>query len=83
MDKEVRQLWGKIRKNVIVTLVCPSLGWMLWTWFGLGAKYFAFLPEVWYAPPWWDVFGLMLLGNLILRVLGPWRVRRLDKEKGA
>lgn len=51
----------------IIGLRVTSL-WIIWTWFGLGAEYFSFLPELYQSIPYLKFVGLATL-YLLLKVI--------------
>ncbi len=42
--------------------------WVCWSWYGLGATYFNFLPEQFHVIPFWDVFLTMLMVSIVGRL---------------
>jgi len=45
--------------------------WVCWTWFGIGEKYFYFLPQIFQIIPFWDSVGLFLVLAIIKPTLTP------------
>lgn len=45
--------------------------WVCWTAYGLGAKYFYWLPEVYHDIPFWNCVGLFVTISIIKTVLVP------------
>lgn len=59
---------------IISLLVNTSLSipfWIFWTRFGVGQKYFSFLPEVWQSIPFWDCIALFVSVSVIQAVFVP------------
>ncbi len=44
--------------------------WVLWTWYGIGEKYFYFLPVVYYKPGFVDCVAFFIVAS-ILQILVP------------
>jgi len=55
-----------------VRLVVTCLGaipiWLIWTAWGLGSRYFSFLPSAWQAVPLLHIIGLLLLA-VVLKIV--------------
>ena len=64
----------------------PVVGWIIdfilktsmavpfytvWTMFGMGAKYFSFLPAVYLSPSFWDCVGVFIVVAIIKYVFVP------------
>ena len=66
-----------------VSLAIPF--WLIWTWFGLGEKYFYFLPPVYQAPGFWNCVGLFIAVPILYLIFVPKlfsvKVEQKDKEE--
>ena len=45
--------------------------WICWTSYGIGQKYFTFLPSQWQSIPFWDCLGLFISVSVIKCVFVP------------
>ncbi len=45
--------------------------WVIWTWSGLGARYFYWLPAVYLDIPFWHTVGLFIVIGILKSVLIP------------
>ncbi len=45
--------------------------WLMWTVFGLGAKFFYFLPPVYHAPGFWELLGLFIAVPILYHIFVP------------
>ena len=45
--------------------------WFIWTYFGLGKKYFYFLPEVYQSVPFWHCVGLFIVIPIAYAIIIP------------
>ncbi|MEK7090809.1 MAG: hypothetical protein AAB930_04455 [Patescibacteria group bacterium] len=45
--------------------------WLTWTVFGLGKKYFYFLPEVYHEPGFWNCLGLFIAVPILYGIFIP------------
>lgn len=59
-------VFGVVAGVALIASLAGIFLWGLWTYAGLGATYFYFLPTVWHSPPLFHWIGL----SLILRILG-------------
>ena len=77
MAKEKNDLYEMIVEccgYALGALFVAAIWWATWTWGGIGAKYFDFLPSVYQAIPYWDCFGLLVIVHVaggIIRQLVP------------
>ena len=42
--------------TLFALLVMALIFWLSWTYWGIGAKYFAFIPQVYLNIPFWDTY---------------------------
>lgn len=49
-------------------LVPTAVFWVCWSWYGLGEKYFNFLPEQFHVIPFWDIFLMMVVVSIVGRL---------------
>ena len=52
-----------------VSLAIPF--WLIWTVFGLGEKYFGFLPPVYQTPSFWNCVGLFIAVPILYLIFVP------------
>ncbi|MEN9614065.1 MAG: hypothetical protein RLZZ347_372 [Candidatus Parcubacteria bacterium] len=45
--------------------------WIIWSWFGIGQKYFTFLPERFQSIPFLDTVGLFMVIPIALHIITP------------
>lgn len=45
--------------------------WLIWTVFGLGEKYFYFLPTIYHAPGFWDCVGVFIIVPILYGIFIP------------
>lgn len=63
-------LVGWVLSGIIaVSLAVPF--WLCWTFFGIGAKYFYWLPAIYQRIPFWDCVGLFIAISIIKSILTP------------
>lgn len=55
-------LWAM---NVLTALVLSVPFWICWTFFGIGQKYFYFVPAVYQHIPFWNCVGLFIISGII------------------
>lgn len=53
----------------MVSLSVPF--WFIYTHIGLGTKYFAFLPAIYQAIPFWDTVGLFMVISILKSIMLP------------
>lgn len=58
--------------------------WLIWTVFGLGEKYFYFLPSVYRAPSFWNCLGLFIAVPILYTIFIPKlaSVHQINRTKG-
>jgi hypothetical protein len=61
-----------------VSLAIPF--WIIWTFFGLGEKYFYFLPTVYRAPGFWDCVGFFIAVPILYAIVIPTIVRVVNTQ---
>lgn len=52
-----------------ISLAIPF--WLIWTVFGIGEKYFYFLPPVYYDPGFWACVGIFMVVSILKLVFVP------------
>ena len=45
--------------------------WIVWTYFGIGVKFFYFLPNVYHSVSFWECVGLFTAIGILKRILTP------------
>lgn len=55
--------------------------WLCWTVFGIGQRYFYFLPPVFHEIAFWNVVGLFLVVGILKGVLCPQLFSRASSSK--
>lgn len=57
--------------------------WLIWTAFGIGRRYFYWLPEIYQSIPFWNCVGLFIVIGILKTVLTPRlvSVSQSNKEK--
>ena len=56
----------------IIVKACLALPfWMIWSYWGLGEKYFAFLPKIYLNLDFWDCLGLFIAVPILYAIFIP------------
>lgn len=57
--------------SIIASVSLSVPFWVVWTYFGIGAKYFYWLPAVYQRIPFWECVGLFIAISIIKGTLIP------------
>ena len=45
--------------------------WIIWTNYGIGRKFFYFLPEVYLSPGFWECVGIFIVAPIVKKLITP------------
>ena len=67
--------------TLLVSLLPALIFWIAWTWYGIGATYFSFLPEQFHSIPFWDSFFLLMAIGTVANMVNGTYAAALKTEK--